>query len=938
MKRNFLLFILLLFCCLPLTPQKNVDPSRSAYDDLQKANRLYALENPSPESDSLALAFFTSYIETASLINPSDSLLADALIKSANIHQGYQRFSTANALYFQALNRAYPLPLIRYEAWLYLGSSHYFDGRIDSAKFYLEKAAHEALQANKKMRLPEQDRLYNSLGAIYFETGNYTQALNYFLLAKTVTAPGVIGYRDLITGIESNIANCFMKMNRHDTAIRILQTLDPGATQKNIVRQNMAHAWFELGQYDSAMHIYASLPDLTGRNRVIVLNNIGRMQMAKGDWRLAERTLDSAIAENRISAAYIRNKEEALTYLYRGELAAKLGLLEEALTWINEGIRELHPGFSPRHWIENPENISLSTSPVTLFGLLQKKAELLYAESQKAKKKEYLLAAMDTYLKTLETGIFIRLNFDNDEAKLFFNNWNKSLFAAALKVAYTCSESGLSYADEVLQILENYKGTILSQHRQNLQLKSNAIIPDSIRLREQELKELLAYYLSRINQSSTEAEITDLQKKQLEVQVALSRIHGIYENAPGYRRQRNEILHDQITASRMQEELPSGATLLHYFHSDSLIYVLAISKNRIDIAEMKWLGPIRDDLNLYLQSLNDQTEGQRFVGRKQSENLYAALLQPVEKVFRNSSRLFIIPDGPLFQLPFESLSTGSAVQDYLVHTYEISYHYSAGLLFQHPGSLPADWKNLDAAGFAPFHSENEVLSDWPNLPRSLEEIPGHFNVLYDKAAIKDSFVSLANRYALIHLATHASLGDAPGQQFIQFYPLQGSIASQRLYIPEIYNLDLRHARLIILSACETSGGNPISGEGLLSLSRAFIYAGAEGIIATLWKTEDKIASYLMKKLHHYLQRQYEPARALHLAKRDLLNDPSISVRYKTPNYWSNFIFVGKAAGHPSKRQSPFSWLLILPAICAILFGIGLLLKHRKTISTNPNES
>lgn len=938
MKRNLLLFILLLLCSLPLTPQKNVDPSQKAYDDLQKANRLYALENPSPESDSLALACFTNYIEAGSLINASDSLLADALIKSANIHQGYQRFSTANTLYLQALNRAYSLPLIRYEAWLYLGSSHYFDGRIDSAKFYLEKAANEALQANKKMVLPEQDRMYNSLGAIYFETGNYSQALNYFLLAKTVTEPGALGYRDLITGIESNIANCFMKMNRHDTAIRILQTLDPGATQKNIIRQNMAHAWYELGQYDSAMHIYESLPDLTGRNRVIVLNNMGRIQMAKGDWRLAERTLDSAIAENRRSAAYIRNKEEALTYLYRGELAAKLGLLEEALTWINEGIRELHPGFTPKHWVENPENITLSNSPVTLFGLLRKKAELLYAEFKKTKKTNYLLAAMDTYHKTLETGMFIRLNFDNDDAKLFFNEWNKALFAAALKVAYTCSESGLSFADEVLHILENYKGTILSQHRQNLQLKSNAIVPDSIRVREKELKELLAYYLSRINQSTAEAEIADLQEKQLEVQVALSRIHGIYENAPGYRRQRNEILNNQITAARMQEELPSGAALLHYFHSDSLIYVLAISKSRIDIAEMNWLGPIRDDLNLFLQSLNDQTEGQRFFGRKQSEKLYAALLQPVEKVFQNSSRLYIIPDGSLFQLPFESLSSGSSIHNYLIRSYEISYHYSASLLFTNHDSQPADWKNLNGTGFAPFQADNGSISEWARLPRSLEEIPRHFKVLHDKSATKDSFVKIADRFSLIHLATHASLGDAPGQQFIQFYPIQESLASQRLYIPEIYNLDLSHTRLIILSACETSSGNPIAGEGLLSLSRAFIYAGAEGIVATLWKTEDNIASYLMKKFHYYLQQQQDPGRALHLAKVDLLTDPSISIRYKTPNYWSNFIFIGKLAGDRSKSTSAFAWLLTLPAICAILIGIGLLLKHRQVISASPIES
>lgn len=938
MVRSLVFIFTFLFCSLPLTPQKNVDLVRSALKNLQEANRLYAIEYPSQESDSLALAYFESYINIASQLNQPDSLVADAFIKSANIHQGYQRYSMANSLYFQALGLGFALPLIRYEAWLYLGSSHYFAGRIDSAKYYLEKSANEALQANAQLLWPEKDRLYNSLGAIYFETGNYTQALNYFQLAKTVTQPGTNGYRDLITGIESNIANCFMKMSQHDTAIQILRTLDPAATQKDIIRQNMAHAFFELGQYDSAMLIYQSLPTVAGRNRVIVLNNIGRMQMAKGDLRLAQRALDSSIAENRRSASFIRNKEEALTYLYRGELAARLGLLEEALTWINEGIRELHPAFTPRHWIENPADITLSTSPVILFRLLQRKAELLYAEFQKLNKVDFLLAAMETYRKTLETGLFIRLNFDNDDAKLFFNQWNKSLFAEALQVAYTCSKSGLDYGDDVLYILENYKGTILSQHRQNLQLKSNVAIPDSIRKREQELKQLLAYYLSKINQSTTEDEIIDLQKKQLEVQVALSRIQGIYENDPGFRSQRNQTLENHLTAAQMQQQLPSGATLLHYFHSDSLIYVLAVSKSKIGFAEMRWLDQIRDDLESYLQSLNNQTEGRRFDGRRHSERLYAELLKPVESVFKPSSRLLIVPDGPLFQLPFESLSTGISNNDYLVHAYEISYHYSAGLLLRGDNSPTSAWKEIDGAGFAPFYSKSGDPSVWTNLPRSLEEIPRQFKVLPDEAASKDSFINIANRYSLLHLATHASLGDAPGQQFIQFYTDAGAGISQRLYIPEIYNLDLRNARLIILSACETSSGNPISGEGLLSLSRAFIYAGAEGIIATLWKTEDRIASYLMKKLHGYLQQKHEPAKALQLAKRDLLNDPEISVRYKTPNYWSNFVYIGKAAGDPKEKPTMLRWLLVLSGISALISGILLLIRNKRINSTIPIES
>ncbi|OYW18329.1 MAG: hypothetical protein B7Z54_06350, partial [Sphingobacteriales bacterium 12-47-4] len=320
MRSLFLTILFVLFLSSLLSQQEGT--GNALWEkDLKKANELYLLTEPTTETDSLALNLF---IEVAGKIPQGgiqDSIAADCFAKAANIHQGYQRFIEASIQYHQALERGAMFAGIRYTSWLNLGSNHYFSFRIDSAQLYFEKASELADTLKAKGRtLPELDVLYNSLGAIYFESANYNQAQNYFEQARQYISKDAPEYRDLITGIENNIANCYMKRHRFDTALFILRSLAPSPNQQEIIRQNMAHVLFEQGKYDSALAIYNTLNPLSGFNRIVALNNIARIFMARGDWPRAEKVFDSSLSEIRKEAAGIRNKEEALAYLYRSRL------------------------------------------------------------------------------------------------------------------------------------------------------------------------------------------------------------------------------------------------------------------------------------------------------------------------------------------------------------------------------------------------------------------------------------------------------------------------------------------------------------------------------------------------------------------------------------------------------------------------------------------
>ncbi len=105
-------------------------------------------------------------------------------------------------------------------------------------------------------------------------------------------------------------------------------------------------------------------------------------------------------------------------------------------------------------------------------------------------------------------------------------------------------------------------------------------------------------------------------------------------------------------------------------------------------------------------------------------------------------------------------------------------------------------------------------------------------------------------------------------------------------------MNLDSTQLIILSACETGDGRLVKGEGLMSLSRAFAYAGCPNIITSLWKAEDKTTAFLTQRLHHYLEKGLTKDKALQKAKLDLLKDPGTDPRFKTPNYWAHLLFIG----------------------------------------------
>jgi CHAT domain-containing protein len=151
----------------------------------------------------------------------------------------------------------------------------------------------------------------------------------------------------------------------------------------------------------------------------------------------------------------------------------------------------------------------------------------------------------------------------------------------------------------------------------------------------------------------------------------------------------------------------------------------------------------------------------------------------------------------------------------------------------------------------------------------------------------DEFLRIAGDYDILHIASHAELNSrSPLFSRILLSPNQNG--NQGLEVREIYDLNLKRTNLVMLSACETQLGAQSRGDEIVGLNRAFIYAGASTVIASLWRVDDRATSLLMRSFYAHLKRGMGKAEALRMAQSETRK------QYANPYYWAAFVLTGEA--------------------------------------------
>lgn len=176
-------------------------------------------------------------------------------------------------------------------------------------------------------------------------------------------------------------------------------------------------------------------------------------------------------------------------------------------------------------------------------------------------------------------------------------------------------------------------------------------------------------------------------------------------------------------------------------------------------------------------------------------------------------------------------------------------------------------------------------------------------------------------YRVVHFATHALFDEEHPDRsgiVLSMVDKNGNRQDGHLWLSDIYNLKLP-VDLVVLSACQTGLGKDVKGEGLIGLTRGFMYAGASGVVASLWKVDDEATAELMKHFYNGMfEKGLTPAAALREAQLELRKQK----RWQEPYYWAGFVIQGQYSGKVTgSRFTPADRLAVIGTGSVILLTV-----------------
>jgi len=279
----------------------------------------------------------------------------------------------------------------------------------------------------------------------------------------------------------------------------------------------------------------------------------------------------------------------------------------------------------------------------------------------------------------------------------------------------------------------------------------------------------------------------------------------------------------------------------------------------------------------------------------------------MQHVSTSIDEVIFIPDGALWLVPFEMMlyekaasgevNFGTENLPYLLKKHAITYAHSAKLLLNQKINNNT-FTNIPFLGHAPkFEGDPDIALrscfddgvKLPELKHSLEEVKNinknfQGQTFIGNQATRKSFLKNVSDAEIIHLSTHACMNSVDPLDSRIFFSQDDFINTE-----EIYNLRI-NAKMAMLSACQTGLGKVYNGEGMISLARAFQYAGCPSVTMSLWSVADASTSEITTLYYDYLDEGLSKSKALQKAKLDFIDNQSAAKQH--PFFWAGFVHLG----------------------------------------------
>lgn len=797
------------------------------------------------------------------------------------------------------------------------GFQHYRQGNyVEAARFFevgywlgAEKFQH---------KLPMAISLTN-LGAIYLDRSDYAKSLDYSLRAAALL-------RDLsdqrmqegLAHTTNNIGEVYKKQGNYGLALQYLneslRVAETNGFQSLISDRlvNLAGVYQEQGRFDLALPALERSQKLAQElNSVRLLSQtqlaLAQMHLLQADYQRAAEQAQQALAGFGDSKYW---KANALT------------MYSQALYGLGEYARAI-------------EQAELAVPIAKETGQRDAYWEARATQGQALRALGRWPEARAAFAEAIQVIEDIRANLMGDQAlrqSFFARKLSPYREMVELLLAQQEPELALRYAEQgkaraLLEVLQSGQSNLtnaLTSQEQETEQRLNA-----------ELAGLNAQLLSEYsgarppNLAQLQNLQAALQKKRLEQTDFTTRLYAAH---PELKLQRG--LTSEFNMPLVANQLLDDQTaLLEYVVGTDATQLFVITQKAGKPQLKVWRLPVKNQvLRAQVSQYRTALATRNLQFRSLARQLYETLLQPAQTALSGKTKLIIVPDSSLWELPFQALQT--AAGQYVTEKYALAYAPSLSALsemtrlehgrrssnltgsllaFGNPALLggnpdtiahnaPLRGGGADSLKFAPLpQAEQEVIT--------IAQLYGANSKVYlGETAREATFKEQAGTFDILHLAAHSYLNNQHplysfvvlSQQDNRAAPLvnqaDGKVPASEdglLEAWELMRLKLR-PRLVVLSACETARGQISEGEGVIGLSWALFVAGAPTAVVSQWKVDANSTTDLMINFHRQL-RARQPGQTGGMGAACALQQASLKLlkgKYKHPFYWAGFVVIG----------------------------------------------
>jgi len=764
-------------------------------------------------------------------------------------------------------------------------------------------------------------QITNGMGEAFVESGmpeaaltKFQQALQYFRKAENPRAPLFASW---------NIAGAYYQQGKYSEARGVLEeTISQAAVidEQNLIAlcQELLGRTYEglgdkaaaLTNYESAFQVYSKTNKRREAAKTLAL--IAHLEEQQGKSEQARRHYLSALASLRSLSDRIN---EAAVLHALGSQELRENHLDPAESYLRQSIEAT----------ENVRRVSSSRDLTAAF------SATVYDRYQ-------------TYIECL-----MKKYQGQPEPQLVQHAFEVSELARGRSLAEVlqATQTNLAAGDPQLAAREKLL-------RQSLQARENGKIA------------LLGQNYRREDLAALDAEIAKLESQYKEIS------DTIRLRYPAFSQVTRPSAWD--LAQIQQQIVGDGDTLLlEYSLGGEHSYVWAVTRDSFqsyELASQSQINEASEQLYKLLTTPDAQNESSLV---QATDELSRLILAPVAKEL-NKRHVIVVSDGRLNFIPFQLLPRPEGGGEPLVASLEISYAPSASILGQlrnETARRPVAEKVLAAFGDPIFESNyrqranlnlnNQIAyatapgqERWQNALRDVElagddidasriqpltftttELANLRAVAGPEILIATGFEATReqlaqsdlSKFAILHFSTHGYL-DAKRPEnsglVLSMIDREGHAQNGFIGLADIYRLNAP-VDLAVLSACRTGLGKDVRGEGLIGLTRGFMYAGASSVVASLWKVDDEATAELMKRFYsNMLQRNMPPAAALQAAQNSIRQEP----QWRFPYFWAAFTLQGEYR-QPIRTSGPtisiglrlFAGLLATLLIVAAGWGI-----------------